>query len=261
MADGFAARVEIILTHAPSEAEERGHPLVIKVVAGAVGAAAGLAGPDAAVAGAGLAPVLEGVLSQVFGRLSAKRAERVAETLVDAAEDLGGDTAEQLRRFADAAASDETYQELLARTLTIAQDTAMRDKRRALGRALANALDDTGTRVDDEIAFVRMLAELDPVHIRVLKIMSRRPKHLDRVAVQMNAADDPKAARQWYEWSIVDADLGLEGSVWGALRVLERHGLILDRGEQLVPPPHGMQHEYQITDYGDYLIDRLAEPD
>jgi hypothetical protein len=34
----------------------------------------------------------------------------------------------------DAAASDETYEELLARALTAAQDTAMRDKRRALGR-------------------------------------------------------------------------------------------------------------------------------
>jgi len=41
------------------------------------------------------------------------------------------------------------------------------------------------------------LTVLDPVHIRVLKIMSRRPKHLDQVALQMNAADDPKAVRQW----------------------------------------------------------------
>ena len=245
----------------PDEGEERGHPLVIKAVAGAVGAAAGLAGPDAAVVGAGLAPVLEDVLSQIFSGLSAKRAERVAETLTDAAEELGGDPVEQLRRVADAAASDEAYQELLARTLTTAQDSAMRDKRRALGRALANAVDDTGTRVDDEIAFVRMLADLDPVHIRVLKIMSRRPRHLDRVAAQMDRADDPTAARQWYEWSIVDADPGLDGSVWGAQQVLERHGLVWDRGEQLVPAPHGMQHEYQITGYGDYLIDRLAGPD
>jgi hypothetical protein len=169
--------------------------------------------------------------------------------------------AEQLRRFVDAAASDETYQELLARTLTIAQDTAMRDKRRALGRALANALDDVGTKVDDEIAFVRMVADLDPVHIRVLKIMSRRPEHLDQVALQMNAADDPKAVRQWYEWSIVQADPGLEGSIGGALHVLERHGLVWDRGEQLVPHPDKMQHEYEITPYGDYLIGQLAEPE
>ena len=177
-----------------------------------------------------------------------------------AAGELGGDQADQLRRFADAAASDETYQELLARALTIAQDTSIRDKRRALGRALASALDETGTRVDHEIAFVRMLADLDPAHIRVLKIMSRRPEHLDKVAAQMKAADDPKAARQWYERSIVEADPGLEGAVWGALRVLERHGLIWDRGEMLVPPPHGRQHEFEITPFGDYLIDRLAAP-
>jgi hypothetical protein len=245
----------------PREREEGENPLVVKVTAAAIGAAAGFAGPDAAIAGAGLTPVIEEVLGRVFSGLTARRVERVAETLTDAAGELGGDAAEQLRRFADAAASDESYQELLARTLTIAQDTAMRDKRRALGRALANALDDTGTRVDDEIAFVRMLSDLDPVHIRVLKIMSRRPKHLDRVAVQMNSADDPKAARQWYEWSIVEADPGLEGAVWGALQVLNRHGLIWDGGEQLVPPPHGMQHEYEISPYGDYLINRLAAPD
>ena len=36
-------------------------------------------------------------------------------------------------KFVEAAASDEQHQELLARALTIAQDTAMRDTRRALG--------------------------------------------------------------------------------------------------------------------------------
>ncbi len=135
----------------------------------------------------------------------------------------------------------------------------MRDKRRALGRALANALDDTGAKVDDEIAFVRDLADLDPVHIRMLKIMSRRPWHLDKVALQMNAADDPRAVRQWYAWSIIEEDPGLKDSVWGALRVLEQHGLIWNRGEQLTPV--GMQTEYMISGYGDYLIERLAEPE
>ena len=74
--------------------------------------------------------MIEDVLGQLFDRLTARRAERVTETLTDAAEELGGDTAEQLRRFTDAAASDETYQELLARALIIAQDTVMRHKRR-----------------------------------------------------------------------------------------------------------------------------------
>lgn len=102
-----------------------------------------------------------------------------------------------------------------------------------------------------------MIGDLDPVHIRVLKVMSRRPKHLDQVVFQMNAADDPKAVRRWYVWSIIEADPGLEASAWGALRVLERHGLICDVSGDLVPS-HGGQHEYEISQYGDYLIDRLA---
>jgi hypothetical protein len=108
-------------------------PMLAKVVAGGMGAAAGLAGPEAAVAGAALAPVLEDVIGSILHGLGARRRERVDETLIDAAEELGGDTAEQLQRFVQAGASDETYQELLARALTIAQDTSMRDKRRALG--------------------------------------------------------------------------------------------------------------------------------
>ncbi|MBA2892352.1 hypothetical protein [Nonomuraea soli] len=119
--------------------------------------------------------MIEDALGQLYERITTQRVKRVTETLADAAEELGGDPTEQFRRLTEAAASDDAYQELLARTLTIAQDSAMRDKRRALGRALANALDDMGTRVDSEIAFVRTLADLDPVHIRLLKIMSSRP--------------------------------------------------------------------------------------
>lgn len=74
--------------------------------------------------------------------------------------------------FVEAAVSDEEHQELLARALTIAQDTAMRDKRRALGRALASAASDTGTKVDEELLFIRVLADLDEPHIRVLRLMS-----------------------------------------------------------------------------------------
>jgi hypothetical protein len=42
-----------------------------------------------------------------------------------------------LPEFIDKAVSDDRRQELFARTLTVAQDTALRNKRRALGRALA----------------------------------------------------------------------------------------------------------------------------
>jgi hypothetical protein len=82
---------------------------------------------------------------------------------------------------------------------------------------------------------------------------------MDRVAETMNAADDPHAVRQWYPWSIVREDPGLDGAVWGALRVLEQHALIWHRGETHTPGG-SMEPEYQISPYGDYFIEMLAAP-
>ena len=62
--------------------------------------------------------------------------------------------------------------------LSVAQDSVMRDKRRALGRLLANAADETGTKVDGELADARVVADLDAIHVRVLRIMSEAPRHL-----------------------------------------------------------------------------------
>ena len=87
--------------------------------------------------------------------------------------------------------------------------------------------------------------------------MSRRPAHLNGAARQMNAQDDPCFGRQWYPWSIVHKDPGLENSVDAALRVLVRHGLILDQGEYLVPPRMACSNQYAISSYGDYVIERL----
>jgi hypothetical protein len=70
------------------EREELEHPLAVKVAAGALGAAPGFAGPDAAVAGAGLAPVIEDVLGRIFGALAGRRAERMTQTLTNAARSL-----------------------------------------------------------------------------------------------------------------------------------------------------------------------------
>jgi hypothetical protein len=72
------------------------HPLPVKATAAAIGAAAGLVGIDAAVAGAALTPVIEEVLGQLYSGMTARRVKRVTETLAGAAEELGSDAAEQL---------------------------------------------------------------------------------------------------------------------------------------------------------------------
>jgi len=80
--------------------------------------------------------------------------------------------------FVAAADSDERRQELLARALIIAQDTALRDKRRALGRCLAAAVDEAGTQLDAELEFMRVLNDLDAGHVRVLRLLGTVPSHL-----------------------------------------------------------------------------------
>jgi hypothetical protein len=65
--------------------------------------------------------------------ISGRRLDNNVETLLDGAEAFGAETVEEFVEFLEAAVSDPEGQEPLARTLTIAQDTAMRDKCRALG--------------------------------------------------------------------------------------------------------------------------------
>jgi hypothetical protein len=125
----------------------------------------------------------------------------------------------------------------------------MRDKRRALGRALASAVAETGTMVDDELAFMRTLADLDPSDIRVLRFTNTVPEHLRARGYE---------AKQWYPWSVAQADAGLANSVWTSFRVLEQHGLVWSSGDQLTP--YGHQPEYEITGLGQYFLARLADP-
>jgi hypothetical protein len=107
------------------------HELAIRTAVAVVVGGAGLLGPDAGAAATALTPAMEVVLTRVVGSLGQRRSRHAAEAL-----EYGADAAgEPLEQFAERAVADERRQELLARTLTIAQDTALRDKRRALGRA------------------------------------------------------------------------------------------------------------------------------
>lgn len=231
-------------------AEQTRKSLAIRITAAALGASAGLVSPDAAVAGAALTPMLEDALGHIFDRIDSQRRENAAETLMDAADEFDAETPEQFMKFIEGAVSNPQHQELLARGLTIAQDTAMRDKRRALGRALASAVAETGTTVDEELAFIRTLADLDPADIRVLRLTNTVPEHLLAGGYE---------AKQWYPWSIAQVDPGLAGSAWTSFRVLEQHGLVWSSGNQLTP--HGHQPEYSITGLGEYFLARLADPE
>ncbi|UQU67368.1 hypothetical protein COUCH_14340 [Couchioplanes caeruleus] len=237
--------------------DQKSRALAARAAAGAVGAAAGLAGPGGALAGAALTPVLERAFVYLDKRFFQQRMVNAAETLADAAQAAGVEE-DEFEMFVEKLARDEQHQELLARVLSAAQDSAMRDKRRALGRVLANAADETGTKVDSELADARAIADLDAVHVRVLRIMSEAPRHLAEYATAHGV--DPQGARRWYPYSIAAADSGLADSASGALLVLERHSLITKIGENHTPHG-GWEPEYEITGYGDYFVRLLATPE
>lgn len=222
------------------------------VVGFAAGLAAGYAGPMAGAVAAGAAPLVQAGMDFVSATIGSRRVEHATEVLTDAADEFGAQTPEDFVAFVKAAVYDEEHQELLARALTTAQDTAMRDKRRALGRCLAAAADETGTQLDAELEFIRVLADLDTGHIRVLRLLGTVPEHLAQRGLE---------ARQWFPWSIGHADPGLADLAWALLATLAQHGLAWSAGESHAPDGLGMQPQYEITPYGEWFLTRLAEPE
>ena len=227
--------------------EEAGHELAIRTAAAVVAGATGLLGPDALAAATALTPALETVLLHVVGTLSHHRFRHAAQTLEDAADAAG----EPVEQFAEKAVSDERREELLARTLTIAQDIALRDKRRALGRALAAGIAGDDAKIDDELLFIRAVADIDAPHIRLLALMAS--EHI--------APDTPGGADSLGGWSqdtIAARDPGLEEAIPALLATLESHGLV--RAEDRLATWGGMMSPqvYNITAAGRTLLKRLA---
>lgn len=87
---------------------------------------------------------------------------------------------------------------------------------------------------------MRMLADLDEPHIRLLRLMSA-------------------SVTQWPPWRILEQDPGLT-SPWALQSVLARHQLI-SGGHEVLPPGVEIRPDYTITEYGEWFLTRLAEPE
>jgi hypothetical protein len=196
--------------------------------------------PPAGAALAALTPISDKIATFAVKKLGKRRIEHAAETLLDAADAAG----EPLSNFVDRAVADDRRHELFARTLTIAQDTALRNKRRALGRALAAGVMGDDARIDEELLFIKAVADIDEMHIRVL--------------ARMREAADMGLNRQNPD-SLRGADPGLGQNVEALLATLQLHALV---AEELGEPqgPFGYQRPYLvITDTGRAFLDRLAD--
>jgi hypothetical protein len=152
----------------PTELEVRAdQELAAQILAASVLAPLNLLGPAGAVLATISTPIATKIASWVVVKLAERRVKHAAETVLDAAEAAKL----PLDEFIDRAVSDDRRHELLSRTLFIAQDTALRNKRRALGRALAAGVMGDDTKVDEELLFIRAVADVDEMHIRLLQRM------------------------------------------------------------------------------------------
>ncbi len=105
--------------------------------------------------------------------------------------------------------------------------------------------------------FIRVLADLDPPHIRCLCVMATESPHLDAINRQRQAIGEP-AVRQWHPSDIAGQDPGPKDTVWALLPVLARSHLIAGGHEAITWA--GREPEYVITPYGEHMLAGLAEP-
>ena len=221
------------------------------VVGLAAGAAASYAGPVAGTIASGTAPVLVAGLDYVSAAIGTRRLEHAAETLGDAADESGAKTPEDFIEFVKAAVRDERHQELLARALTIAQDTAIRDKRRALGRALTAGIAGDDAKIDSELLFIRAVADIDTPHIRLLALMASECPAPD----SPDSADSPDG---WSQDAIAVRDPGLGDALPALLATLVSHGLIRAEDRPTTWTGIDSPQTYTVTAIGRTLRERLT---
>jgi hypothetical protein len=225
--------------------KEDGHEVAVRTSVAVLAAGASLLGPDAAAVATALTPAMEALVSRMVGVLSQWRVRHAAETLEYAAEAAG----EPVGQLVEKAVADERREELLSRTLTIAQDTALRDKRRALGRALAAGIAGDDAKIDDELLFIRAVADIDTSHIRLLSLMASEAPPPPR-----NAG----APQGWSAETIAERDPGLSEAIPALLSTLESHALV--HPEDRLATYGGMMtpQVYNVTNAGRVLLERLA---
>jgi hypothetical protein len=224
------------------------YQLAIEVVVAAAAGAAGLTNPDAGAIATGLSPLAVAGLGRISEAIRLRRLSNAAETVMDAAVTFGAETEAHFIEFIEAAVSDPEHQELLARTLVIAQDTAMRDKRRALGRALAAGIEGDDARIDDELLFIRAVADIDAPHIKLLKILSEEQQPI-------RGSLGGSVPHGWSLAMVAAQHPEFAGALPALISTLESHALI--QTTRLATPTSAVQ--YSVTSAGRQLLDRLTE--
>lgn len=134
------------------------------------------------------------------------------------------------------------------RALGLAQDTALRQKRRALGRAIAAGLESDGAGIDDELMFIRAVADLDTPHIHLLTYMD---------STQPGIGEDSGTPFMtgWSAATLAARLPGMSAALPALLSTLQTHSLI--RAEQGSGPYSVPYPPYNVTQAGRHMLVRL----
>jgi hypothetical protein len=187
-----------------------------------------------------MTPLAE-IAAEAIGRLARRRKEHATEAPGDAVE-ASPDSPED---FIARATADDRRIELTTRTPLIAMDTALRDKRRALGRALAAGVAGDDARIDEELLFIRAVADLDTPHVKLLARMAEGPPVSQKFPLG------------YWDAATVQAQIPELGASWRPLlAVLELHGLI--QPLQSSTPSQGSRVAYSATGLGEQVLSRLV---
>jgi hypothetical protein len=217
----------------------------------AVVAASVVARPEFAAIIALLGESGKAALKGLVERTNAKREERATYTLGSGIS-LAHVTVEDFERRCE---EDPNLLQLCTKVVLAAQDAVFKEKLDGLARSLKSALED-GSKVDEEILFASVLAQLEAPHIRLLAQIGRNPAD-----TPLNPDNDPADFPTWAYNSIQLAmlDPNLEPVLFPLLSTLLANGLIA-RGE---PAPMAMgslkpEHvSYAISDFGKLMIARV----
>lgn len=190
--------------------EEPDLPRGARAVGQAVSATVGLGigGPVGAVIAAAASDYFVDFAGKAWAELAAWRQKSAAAMLGLAADELDQEPKELLEK----AKAAEDAAQLLHESIAAAAETFYDWKVQALAKALANGLAEDLAHVDESRLLVRALADLEPIHLRVLKRLPSpglgAPATREQVAVHAGYADP--------------------GAV---LAVLARHGLAAEDAE------------------------------
>lgn len=207
-------------------------------VVAAVTALAGVAGhPNEAIAVAAISSALQPLFEEqlhwvldVVRRLGRRR--RITPATLEA--ELTGSPAKQ---------------ELLIRALDASRTASAEEKRRAIAASIAAGLEsDLDAARENDV--LRLIADLDLVHVLALQIMSQ-PRPL-----LTNAAFLGQTSFEMSDLGEIDGRLrGLEERV---MAVLVSHGLVADETSATF---NSAMDSYRITNYGRLILARFTDPE